>query len=103
MKNFAAALVFLLSVTGVVHTLEARAASAVQVNPGISAPVALSASFSATEDAPDAGDLENKKKKKKKRKGGEESEEEYRFTSRSSLDALQAMLVVSTAAVGPVR
>ena len=98
----------LLSVTGVVHTLEARAASTVRVNPGIQAPVALS--FDGDEASPDAGDLENKKKKKKKRKG-EESEEEYRFTSRGSLDALQAvdpgaleaMLVVSTAAVGPVR
>ena len=94
--------------TGVVHTLEAQAASSVRVSPGVSAPVALS--FESDEGAPDAGDLENKKKKKKKRKG-EESEEEYRFTSHISLDALQrvdpdaleAMLVVSTAAVGPVR
>ncbi|MGA9520194.1 MAG: hypothetical protein WBV82_01945 [Myxococcaceae bacterium] len=68
MKNFAVTLVFLLSLTGVVHTLEASAASTV-----VSA-----------DDTADSADFANKKKKKKK-KGGEESEEEYRIASADAL------------------
>ena len=100
MKNLAVLLVFVLSLVGVIHALEAQAHNAIRVEPAMTAPVpfgdaGMDASVR-TDCLDDATAIAKKKKKKKdKRDRQEEDEEEFRL----SPGALRALEIVDPGAL----